>query len=288
MTEYFVNNNGKILSTSNPTIQNGSRGFLYGDGLFESIRIIDGKPINIEGHYKRLMAGAAAMRFRIPVYFTIDFITNKITELIQKNDIQGGGRCRLSIDRAGGGTFLPEVNEISFYIEVKDFSANYFTLNSKGHEIDIYRAIKKQKNFLSSFKTKNCLMYIMAALDAQEKKFDDYVIINELDEVVEATSSNIFIVSNGVLYTPEIKDGCVAGTMRQQLIEVAAKNRIHVYECSITPQNLLSADEVLLTNAIQGINWVSGYRTKTYTNMLAGKLVNMLNTHWKEKLENNL
>lgn len=287
MAEIYVNNNGKLLPISSPTIQNGSRGFLYGDGLFESIRIIDGKPINVHGHYDRVVKGANALKLRIPVYFTADFVKNKIEELIQKNGIQGGGRCRLSIERSSGGGFLPEVNELFFYLEAYDYKENYFVLNSKGIEIDIYRSIKKQKNFLSSFKTKNGLMYIMAALEAQEKKLDDYIIINELDEVVEATSSNLFMVSNGVLYTPEIKDGCVAGTMRKQIIEIAKINRIHVYECSVTPQNLLTADEILLTNAIRGVNWVSGYRTKTYTNSFASKLVNLLNTHWREILQNN-
>lgn len=287
MADIFVNNNGELMPISQPTIQNGSRGFLYGDGLFESIRIINGQPVNIERHFKRLIAGAKALKIRVPIYFTEEFFKTKIVELIRKNEVTAGGKCRFSIERSSGGTYLPTVNELFFYIEVFDYKENFFILNPKGIEVDIYRPIKKQKNFLSNFKTKNCLLNVMASLDAQEKNLDDYILINEMDEVIEATNSNLFIVSNGVLYTPELKDGCVAGTMRELIIDIAAKDRIRVYECSITSQNLLTADEILLTNAVRGVNWVSGYRTKTYTSMMASRLVNLLNSYWREVLKEN-
>lgn len=285
MDELFVNNNGEILSIVQPAIYAGSRAFLYGDGLFESIRIINGIPIHLESHFQRLTKGADALKIRIPAYFTLEFMKEKINELLAKNEIKSGGHCRFSIDRSNSSGYLPAANELSYFIEIQELRENYFVLNSKGIEIDIYRSIKKQKNFLANFKTKNALIYIMATLDAKERKLDDYIIINELDEVVEATSSNLFIVSNGVLYTTELKDGCVAGTMRKLIMEIAEKDKIRVYECSITPQNLLTADEILLTNAIKGINWVGGYRTKTYTNAMASRLVNLLNAHWKEKIE---
>jgi branched-subunit amino acid aminotransferase/4-amino-4-deoxychorismate lyase len=73
--------------------------------------------------------------------------------------------------------------------------------------------------------------------------------------------------------------------MRMQVINLALAHGIKVYECSILPQNLLAADEVFITNAIKGINWIGGYRTKTFSNSIARKLIIALNESWRKKLE---
>jgi branched-chain amino acid aminotransferase len=91
-------------------------------------------------------------------------------------------------------------------------------------------------------------------------------------------------VSNGVLYTPGLDEGCLAGTMRMQIINIALANGIKVYECAILPQNVLAADEILITNAIRGINWIGGYRTKRFHNNMARKLVVLLNDFWEKKM----
>jgi branched-subunit amino acid aminotransferase/4-amino-4-deoxychorismate lyase len=101
-------------------------------------------------------------------------------------------------------------------------------------------------------------------------------------QILETSSCNLFIISNGVLYTPGLDEGCLAGTMRMQVINLALANGIKVYECAIMPQNLLAADEVFLTNAIRGINWVGGYRTKRYQNNISRKLVVLLNDYWEK------
>lgn len=284
MAELFINNNGLIIPANQPTIQTGSRAFMYGDGLFESIRIINGFPINLPNHYERIKDGAKAIHLEIPDYFTLEFLTAKIQELIERSGITEGGKCRVSIDRIEGGTYLPNSNDIRYYIEVNPYEANLFELNTKGLSIDIYQAIKKQNNFLANFKTKNGLMYILAASAAKQKNLDDYLITNENNVILETSNSNLFIISNGVLYTPSLQDGCIAGTMRMQIINLAIKHGIRVYECSIMPQNLLSADEIFLTNAIRGIIWVGSYRTKTYQNVTARKMLAFLNDSWENEL----
>ena len=285
MQDLFVNNNGAVIPNKGATIAAGNRSYLYGDGLFESIRILNGKPINMVNHFNRMVEGAKAIKMRFPTFFTVEFFEDKVKELIAISDIKEGGKCRISLDRALGGTYIPETNEISYFIEVYPYESNYFELNSKGYEVDIYREIKKQKNFLSNFKTKNGLLYVMAAIAAKEKGLDDYLLINEKDAVIESSNSNLFVVSNGVLYTPSLEDGCLAGTMRMQVINIALTHGIKVYECAILPQNLLAADEIFLTNAIRGIVWVGGYRTKRYFNTLGRKIQSFLNDYWENQLE---
>ncbi|MCO5259845.1 MAG: aminotransferase class IV [Crocinitomicaceae bacterium] len=281
----YVNNNDIILSAEEFSIHAGSRAYLYGDGVFESIRIMHGVPINLENHIKRLLEGAKAIRMRVPSYYTIDFFAIRIRELCKKSNITMGGYCRLSLDRMPGGKFKPETNDSQFFIEVKPLDSNNFSLNSKGLEVDIYTDLKKQKNTIANFKTKNCLLYILASIKAQEKQLDDLLITNENGGILESSSSNLFVVSNNILYTPGLEEGCLAGTMRMQIINLALRNGIRVYESNITPQNLLIADEILLTNAISGITWVSGYRTKRYFNNISKRLNHLLNDYWEEEVK---
>ncbi len=280
----YVNNNGTIFSNDAPTIHAGNRGHLYGDGVFESIRIMAGKPINIQNHVARMIQGANVLKINTPTYYTAAFFEEKILELIEKSGIKEGGRCRMSIDRATGGAYLPESNDSTFYIEVYPYNVSHFELNARGLEVDIYRDIKLHKNFLSNYKTKTGIPYIMASICANDLGLDDLFLTNDKGNILESGSFNIFIVSNGVLYTPGLEEGCIAGTMRMQTINLAVKNNIKIYECSILPQNLLSADEVFFTNAIRGINWVGAYRTKRYQNNMSRRLVVLLNAFWENEL----
>lgn len=280
MSVMYINNNGSILPNDGATIAAGNRSYLYGDGLFESIRIVNGKPINIHNHYKRLIEGAKVLKMKIPAFYSAEFFAGKIQELIDISGITEGGKCKISVDRASGGTYFPDTNDVTYFIEVYPYQSNLFELNSKGLEIDIYSDLKKQKNFLSNFKTKNGLLYVMGAIAAKEKHLDDLLITNEKGGILESTNSNVFIVSNGVLYTPSLDEGCLAGTMRMQVINLALQHGIKVYECNILPQNILAADEIFLTNAIRGIQWVGGYRTKRYFNTTARKIQSFLNDYW--------
>lgn len=270
------------------SILSGSRAYLYGDGVFESIRIMNGIPINLENHIKRLLEGAKAIKLRVPSYYNVDFFSVRIRELCKKSAITHGGYCRLSLDRMNGGKFKPETNDAQFFIEIKLLDTNNFFLNTKGLEVDIFMDMKKPKNLIANFKTKNCLLYILASIKAQERQLDDLLITNETGGILESSSSNLFVVSNGILYTPGLEDGCLAGTMRMQVINLALKNNIRIYESNIVPQNLLIADELFLTNAISGITWISGYRTKRYFNNVAKRLNQLLNDHWEEELKHKL
>ena len=279
MAILYVNNNGKLLKNEGATIETGNRSHLYGDGLFESVRIIDGQPVNLEAHILRMIEGAAALKMRIPSYFSTSFFQTKIEELIEASSIREGGRVRISLDRVSGGTYKPISNEVNYFIEIYPLDNNDYQLNEKGYEIDLYTSMRKQQNKLSNFKTKNGLLYVMCAIEAMEKGLDDLLITDEKGAILEGSSSNLFIVSNGVLYTPSLSQGCLGGVMRMTIINKALENGVKVYESSIMPQHLLAADEIFLTNAIKGITWVSGYRTKRYGNEMAKRLLKQINNH---------
>ena len=280
MNELYVNNNGVLILAQTYTLKSGNRAHMYGDGLFESIRVVDGHPINLENHFKRMVEGMVVLKMIQNSNFTLEFLRGQLIELLKENNIVSGGKIRLSIDRKQGGTFLPKTNGIDFFIEAWPLSHNEFILNESGLVIDLYEEMKKPITILSNFKTKNCLLYVMSKLSAQEKGVDDLFIQNDKLGIIEGSSANLFVVSNGVLYTPSLDLGCLGGTMRMQIINLAIEKGIKVYECNITPQNLLVADEIFLTNAIEGIKWVGSYRTKRYFNILSNQLIAFLNKKW--------
>tara|TARA_B110000285_G_scaffold173205_1_gene194051 strand:+ start:7 stop:852 length:846 start_codon:yes stop_codon:yes gene_type:complete len=276
----YINSNDKIIPNDKESIKTGNRSYLYGDGVFESIRIIKGRPINLENHISRLLEGAKMIMMETSEHYNVAFFRGRIIELLFDSGIKGDGRCRLSLDRKPGGTYAPSSNDSDFYIEVYPITETGFSLNEKGKQIEIYTDYKRQKNKLSNFKTKNGLLYVLASISAQRNDLEDYLLTNEAGGILESTNSNLFVVSNGILYTPGLDEGCLAGTMRMQVINLAISNGIKIYECNILPQNLLIADEVFLTNAIQGVQWVGSFRTKRYFNVLSKRLNGLLNEKW--------
>ena len=277
MSAVFVNNNNTLLPAEDYNLNIDNRAIRYGDGLFETIKIMNGKIVGLDAHVDRLFKGLQALRIVPPETFSFDFFKTKIEELLVKNAITEGGRVRLLVYRASGGYFLPGNNTAEYFIEAYPSEKNLFELNPDGLTIDLYPDMRKQINQLAPYKTVNGLIYIMAAMYASDHGWDDSLLQNDKFGIIESTHSNLFIVSNGVLYTPGLDTGCIGGTMRMQLINLAIEQGIQVYESNITPQNLLVADELFLTNSINGIEWVGSYKTKRYFNTMATKLVKLLN-----------
>jgi branched-chain amino acid aminotransferase len=213
----------------------------------------------------------------IPMNFP-DIIQKNIKSLITKNKSFLGTRIRLSIFRNSGGLYTPNTNRISYLIEsLKLDSQNYF-LNKKGLKIGLFDTYKKSSNSLSGFKTGNSLPFILAGLHKNEMKWDDCLLINERQNLVESVSSNLFIVKDDILFTPSLESGAVNGIMREQIIQIALQRGITVYDdCIVKPEQLKEADEIFLTNAIVGIRWVVAYGERRYFNRSAKILMEELN-----------
>lgn len=278
--------NGEFFPTDQPILSIHNRSFRYGDGLFESIRVVNGEVYNFEAHFSRLLEGMKVFRIDIPDFFTLDYFENQIKSLLQHNGIHHGGRVKLTIYRKGEvASYYSETNEPGFIIEAEQFPSNDFVLSPEGIDVDVFNDITKPLNKYASFKTTNAFFYVAAIHAAKEKGLGDHLLINDKMNIIESTNSNFFIVSNGVLYTPPLSSGCVGGTMRMKVINLALSNNIKVYESSITAGHLLSCDEIILTNAIQGIKWVRSYKTKRFFHKMADQLVQLLNQDTKSVIQ---
>jgi branched-subunit amino acid aminotransferase/4-amino-4-deoxychorismate lyase len=272
----YVFHRGEYILRSQATIHVDDRAHRFGDGFFESIRIANGKPQFLKGHFIRIEETIKALKIK-PLDFSLERLETEINGLLQRNAVFEGGRMRITFYRKSKGFYLPKENDLDYMIEVEAIPQNQFELNPTGKIIDLYTDVKKDPNRFAGFKTLNAQLYVMASLFAEEKNWDDALIQNTKQAIIEATASNLFLVSNGVLYTPSLTDGPIGGTMRMNIINIALENKFKVYECTINPQNLLTADEVFLTNAIRGVEWVASYRSKPYQNIVSGKLIELLN-----------
>ena len=281
--------NGDFKESEQISLDQVKRGFNFGDGLFETIRVGDGKPLFLKAHFKRFFKGLDELKIN---YSEINpnILTSKIEELINVNNITNGAKIRLSAFRSGSGTYMPISNDLNYLIEVFPIESNFYNTNKRGLSVDLFNDLNKPYNRLSSYKTSNALVYVMASVYASENNYDDVFILNDNGNVIESTNSNVFISSNGVLYTPPLSEGCIGGIMRMKLINLAISKGIVVYENKMPPQHLMAADEIIITNTIQGFRWIGKYKEKRYFNSLAKKLNDALNedvfNYQKDLMEN--
>ncbi len=260
--------NGHLISVYEPSVAFNNRAFRYGDSLFESIRTCNNKLMFLRDHITRLKLGMTVLRMNVPAEFNTENIHEQIIQLLKHNTHAPNARIRLTVFRNEGGFYTPETNDISFLIESTEL-ASVYELNQKGFWVDTYTDIKKSINKLANIKTGNALLYVMAGLAKQSMRLDDCFLINENGIICESINSNIFLVKNGTIYTPPLSDGCVAGVMRKQIMALATQHKVLVFESSITDYTLSNADEVFLSNSINGVQWVGQYKQKYYTNKMA-------------------
>lgn len=280
MTGKFINFNNQLVSKDTPIFTVANRSFCYGDGFFESIRMTGGEMPFIKNHFDRIKETAAILEINLPAYLTVESLHAGVKELAEKNGVEKEGRIRINFYRNEGGLYAPESNSCSVIIDVMPYQANQgYELNNKGLKVDLYQKIKKPCNVLSSIKSCNSLLYVLAGKYKSDNDLEECVILNDKHNVCEFTSSNLFIVINGVLYTPAITEGCIHGVMRKVILDLAAKARIYVYETELKPNDLIRADEIFLTNAVQGIQWVGAYKSKRYFNKVSKTLIDALNEY---------
>lgn len=276
----MININGELVSSENSKISYQNRGFQYGDAVFETIRVINSKIIFWESHYFRLMSSMRLLRMQIPMQFSPEYLESEIINLIEKNKLdQKAAKVKININRKYGGLYKPETKEIDYIISCESIDNLFFTLEDDFYEVELFKDHFINSGLLSTLKTNNKLVNILASIYADENGYDNCILLNEKKSVVEFTNANIFLVKdNNIIKTPPLRDGCLKGVIREKLIEIINKSDDYeLVEESISPFELQKADEIFMTNAIKGIKTVSKYRKKEYNSKVAKSLVGKLN-----------
>jgi branched-chain amino acid aminotransferase len=272
-----INLNGQIKDGDSISFNQLKRGFNFGDGLFETIRVFNGKSIFLDAHFNRISSGLEVLKIKQNYSFNLNSLHRHINELLLYKNIKHGGKVKVYVFRGGLGTYKPESNQMSFIIEATDLEHNIYKLNKNGYLVDIYNDYSKTVNQLSFFKTSNSLLYVLAAVMASENNLDDLFIVNEKSEIIESSNSNIFLFKDEVLLTPPLNSGCIHGVMRTEVIRAAGDLGIKVLESNVYKEDLEKSREILLSNVICGIRWVGGYKKKRFYNSISKKIIEKLN-----------
>jgi branched-chain amino acid aminotransferase len=273
----MINFNGTLV-TQDSIILTQNRGFLYGDAVFETVKIVNSKVLFVEDHYFRLMASMRVVRMEIPMNFTMEYFEEQILSLTESLAISGSARARITVYRNDGGYYLPINKTVSFLVHATPLDSVLYSFEEKEYEVDLFKDFYITKQLLSSIKTTNRMLNVTASIYADENGLDNCLLLNDAKNIVEAIQSNVFMLVGNKLITPPVSEGCLNGVMRKQVLKLAkTMGTLEVVEEVISPFELQKADELFVTNVIKGIQPITKYRKKTFKTALAVELNKKLN-----------
>ncbi len=273
----MINFNG-VFTDKSDFITASNRALLYGDAVFETLKVVDNKILFWEEHYFRLMSSMRILRMKIPMNFTIEYLEEQIISLTSKLNISSSARVRMTIFRNDGGLYRPDTNEVSFMITAKECPSKEYVFTKENYEVELFKDFHISKHLLSTLKTTNKITQVVASVFAKENGFEDCLLVNDDKNVIEGISGNIFMVLENHIITPPISDGCLNGIMRKQVInELKNFTDIVFEEKSISPFDLQKADELFLTNVITGIQPITKYRKKEFSTSVSESLIKKIN-----------
>lgn len=251
----FVNLNGKLFKANEPIFLASNRSYRYGDGLFETLKVVDGViPFSVY-HFERLLNSCLLLQFNLPTLLTVEVLQQQILDLCKKNNCIHLGRVRLSLFRGNGGLYDGD-KTTQYVLEAWPLSKSLCQWNVNGLVTDIYMDARKACDTFSHLKSSSCIAYNVAAQYAKAHQLNDCFVLNSKGNIADSTIANVFILKADEVITPPLSEGCVDGVMRRHVIHTLLQNGYQVKQKPITIDFLKSADEVFVTNAIKGLQWV--------------------------------
>lgn len=250
--------NGHFQSGATPGLLVTDKSYRYGDGLFETMKMQKGRLQMASAHFDRLRRGMEQLGYDITTFPDLHTFTALISELCRRNECLDLGRVRLTISAGNGGLF--EDSQPSYSIECWPLTAAVETLNTKGLRLTICPDVRKSCDRLANLKSANYLPYAVAARYARRQHADDCIVLNTNDRITDTCIANIFIIRNGHIFTPPLSEGPVAGITRGYLL-----SKMPVTEQPLSLTDLQQAQEVFVTNAINGLRWIAEIDGQAYT-----------------------
>ncbi|MFL5808292.1 MAG: aminotransferase class IV [Flavisolibacter sp.] len=250
--------NGKYLPSSLPVITAQNHSFKWGDGLFETMKLLNGEILLQDLHFDRLFHGLEMLQINCDTSFAQEIISKQIISLAQQNDCSNLARVRLAVYRN-------EQNRAEFVIEAKPLSQDYNRWDDHGWAMGIYPHVRKQTDAISNLKSSSYLAYVLAGRYAKENDMDEAIVLNTSNFICDGSKSNIFLIKANEIITPALHQGCINGVMRKYLIaELKSSGRV-IKQQEVSEEDMMNADEIFITNALVGIRWVHSFKEKTFT-----------------------
>ncbi len=238
--------NGRFVPETQASVSIFDRGFLYGDGVFETMRVYGTKIFKIDRHLQRLCDGLEQLQFEAPV--SQEELRAICIELAERNEVVEGF-VRVHLTRGAGDVGLPAASvknpTVVALAQTRDFEQQHILIRAITSAWRVDAASP-----LSRIKTANRAPYVLARLDAARAGAEEAVMLNNQANVAEFTASNLFAVKDGQLFTPALSDGPLPGITRDAVLMLAAKLGIPAQERSFDAQFLEDADEIFATNSL--------------------------------------
>lgn len=244
----YIRINNKILPQKKALISVKERACRFGDGVFETCRVVSGVIYNYEAHHNRLLAGLEAIK----INYDISNLKRKAYKVIKKNNLQDG-TIRISISRGiGSYGYLPEKRIKPLLIIETDLAAKRIKNSAN---LWLSNITKVSLNSLPiNYKLSQGLNSTLALMEAKENKCYDSLLLNDLGHICETATANIFWIKNDILYTPSEKCGVLLGTVRQKILDLSPiPTKLVVAKLF----KLITADEIFITNTKLGILHIS-------------------------------
>src|SRR5699024_444958 len=227
----MIDFNGKFIKENQAVIFPENRGYNYGDGIFETLRVVDKKIIFWKDHYQRLISAMELLQLKIPSYFSKDYLENRILKLIKQNNLQNQPlRVKINIDRKAKGFYTPIAQDIDYMIRIEKLNTSIYSINSKKYTVGIYKDHKVSSDLLSTLKTTNKLVNVLGSIYATKNAYDNCFLFNDKENIIEALNGNLFCVFENQIKTPPLSEGCLNGITRKKIIENIDKNKYDFLE----------------------------------------------------------
>ena len=262
-----VHLNGRIVESEQATVGISDRGLLYGDGLYETIRVRNGRPVRFESHMRRLLYGAGVLE--MPECVNAFDYAAAIAELLDANALSDA-RVRITITRgATTGDIVPspDAKPTIFIMAVP------LPTHDPRPVSVIVSSFGRGPAPLCSVKITNCLPSILAKSQAARRGADDALLTNTQGNIAEATTANVFIVKDNRLITPDVNQCCLPGTVRAAVLEMAPALGLEPVESAVTIDMFNDADEVFLTSAIKLVRSVACHRSAAVAERVIERLL---------------
>jgi branched-chain amino acid aminotransferase len=275
--------NGKLVTREEAKISLLDYGFLFGFGLYETIRAYDGKPFRLENHLARLRYSGD--RLGIKIYPAL--IREAVYEVIKAN---GFGQTRLRICVSiGEGEISPDLDSCkipTIGVIASEYKPPTVKKYRCGYKTVLSSISRNSLSPVTSLKSANTMESMLARRDAKDAGADETLFLNEKGYLTEAAGSNVFIVKDGILKTPRYESGILPGVTRVIVFELAAQIGIKIKEVNCRLPDLSHADEVFLTNSLIEIMPVTVFDGQPIGNGKPGPITRSLMKAYRELVRN--
>jgi branched-chain amino acid aminotransferase len=273
--------NRKLVPAKEAVISVFDHGFLYGDGIYETMRVYDGVIFMLDEHLRRLYRSASLIGLTVPL--DTDSLKTSIYDTLMANSLKNAF-VRLTVSRGYGPIGLdpdlcPEPTIVIITQEMKDYPKSFY---EKGINLIIPDTRRNFKEAINpQIKSLNFLNNILAKIEAKKKGAYEVIMLNVYGKLTEGTVCNVFFFKDGVLCTPSLECGILDGITRRVVIDLALRDGLKVKEDEFTKEDLYLAEEVFITNSTMEVMPVSKVDDQKYA---VGNITKLLHKAYREEV----